>query len=356
MEIRVQKVAQSRIGEIDFDNIPFGRKFSDHMFVCDYEDGAWKDARIVPFDYFPIHPASMSLHYGQTIFEGMKATKGKDGQPLFFRPEQHAIRINASAYRMCMPAFPEDLFLKALHQLVDMDQAWIPPQEGSALYLRPYMFATDEFIGVKPSSKYRFIVFTCPVGPYYPKPISLLADTHYIRAAHGGTGEAKAGGNYGGSLLPARLANEQGYDQIMWLDAKEFKYVQEVGTMNIFFVMNGKVVTPSTDGTILRGITRDSILTILKDAGYEVEERPVEITEVVEAYQKGELDEIFGSGTAAVVAYISKLKYLDTVMEMPEPSACKVANFVKQTINGIRSKTVEDKFNWIVPVGNALAR
>ncbi|MEM9990367.1 MAG: aminotransferase class IV, partial [Bacteroidota bacterium] len=192
MNISINKVAKSRVDSLDFDNIPFGRVFADHMFVCDYKDGAWQDARIEPFDYIPMHPAMMGIHYGQSIFEGMKATKSHDGMPLLLRPEMHAQRINRSAYRMCMPAFPEKLFLDALHQLVHLDQAWIPPQQGSALYLRPYMFATDEFIGVQPSKTYKLIIFTCPVGPYYAKPISLYADTKYIRAAEGGTGEAKA--------------------------------------------------------------------------------------------------------------------------------------------------------------------
>ena len=301
-KIKITKTTNSRLSSLDFDNIPFGKTFSDHMFVCDYKNGQWQDARIVPFGKFEMHPASMVLHYGQAIFEGMKATKSHDGKPLFFRPEQHSIRINASARRMSMPEFPADLFDEAIHALVGLDQGWIPPAKGSALYIRPYMFATDEFIGVKPSETYRFIIFTGPVGPYYPKPVSLLAETKYIRAAAGGTGEAKAAGNYAGALLPARLANEAGYDQVMWLDAKEFKYVQEVGTMNIFFVIDGKVVTPSTDGTILKGITRMSIIEILRNAGYEVEERRVSTDELIEAHSKGLLQESFGTGTAAVVA------------------------------------------------------
>lgn len=347
--ISIKKTTNSRLESVNFDDLAFGRVFSDHMFICDYKDGEWQDARIEPFDYIPMHPAMMAVHYGQSIFEGMKATKSHDGTPLLFRPEMHARRINKSAYRMCMPEFPEQLFLDALHQLVELDQAWIPPQEGSALYLRPYMFASDEFIGVRPSETYKMIIFTCPVGPYYAKPISLFADTKYIRAAKGGTGEAKAAGNYGGSLLPARLAKEQGYDQIMWLDAKEFKYVQEVGTMNIFFVIDGKVVTPNLEGTILDGITRNSVMTILNDKGYETEERPVSIDEVVAAHQNGTLQEVFGSGTAAVIAKISKIKYKDIVMELPTENT--VGDSVKAIINGIRAQKLEDKYGWIVPVG-----
>lgn len=348
MKIEITKVKTSRIGSVDFENLNFGREFSDHMFVCDYKDGEWQNPEIVPFDYIPMHPAMMAIHYGQSIFEGMKATKSHDGAPLLFRPEMHAKRINKSAWRMCMPAFPEALFLDALHQLVELDQAWIPAAAGSALYLRPYMYASDEFIGVKPSETYKMVIFTCPVGPYYAKPISLLAETKYIRAAEGGTGEAKAAGNYGGSLLPARLANEQGYDQIMWLDAKEFKYVQEVGTMNICFVIDGRVVTPNLEGTILDGITRNCVLTILKDKGYEVEERPVAIDDIVEAHKNGRLQEVFGTGTAAVIAKISKIKYKDTVMELPSDN--KIGTEVKAIVDGIRAQTVEDKFGWVVPV------
>lgn len=352
-QINITRVKNSRLPEVDFENLPFGRTFSDHMFVCDYKDGKWQPPAIVPFEKFAMHPASMVLHYGQAIFEGMKATKSHDGKPLFFRPEMHSTRINASARRMCMPEFPADLFEQAIHALVDIDQAWIPPTKGSALYMRPFMFATDEFIGVKPSSTYRFIIFTGPVGPYYPKPVSLLAETKFIRAAMGGTGEAKAAGNYAGSLLPAKLANEAGYDQVMWLDAKEFKYIQEVGTMNIFFVIDGKVVTPATGGTILKGITRDSILKILRSEGYECEERPITIDEIVEAHKAGKLDECFGAGTAAVVAHVSKIKYNDTLMELPALSERKVGQLAKDTIEGLRNMTIEDKFGWIVPVREA---
>ncbi|RMF31839.1 MAG: branched-chain amino acid aminotransferase [Bacteroidetes bacterium] len=349
-EITITKTHQSRLNEVDFDNIPFGRVFSDHMFIADYKDGQWHNPRIVPFGPFPIHPAAMALHYGQEIFEGMKATKRRDGTPLLFRPEMHAQRLNRSAERMCMPPFPEDLFLEALHLLVGLDHEWIPPKEGSALYIRPIMFANDEFIGVKPSLTYRFIIFTGPVGPYYPKPVRLLAETKYIRAALGGTGEAKAAGNYGGALLPARLAQEKGFDQVMWLDAREFRYIQEVGTMNIFFVIGDKVITPATSGTILKGITRDSILKILRDNGYDVEERPITIDEVVEAHKNGTLKEAFGSGTAAVVAHVEAIQYKDYLMELPPIEERKVGEFAKDTINGIRAGRIEDKWGWCQPV------
>jgi branched-chain amino acid aminotransferase len=349
--IKITKTQQSRLQEVDFGNIPFGRVFSDHMFVMDYKDGKWGDLRIEPFGNFSIHPAAMALHYGQAIFEGMKASKSVDGTPLFFRPELHAKRINASARRICMPEIPEAIFLKALHTLVGLDSAWIPPQKGSALYIRPYMFANDEFIGVKPSKSYRFIIFTGPVGPYYPKPVSLIAEQTYARCAvKGGTGEAKVAGNYGASLLPAKIANEKGYDQVMWLDADEFKYIQEVGTMNIFFVIDGTVVTPELNGGILKGITRASIITLLKDKGYTVEERPLSIDEVVAAYDAGKLQEVFGTGTAAVVAHVSKMCIGDKVMELPPVEDREVSTYAKMQIDQLRAGTVEDVHHWIVPV------
>ncbi len=350
MNITITKSTTSRLSEVDFNNLPFGRIFSDHMFVCDYENGAWQDPQIIPFQDFSMHPASMVLHYGQAIFEGMKASKNLDGQPMFFRPELHAARINASAQRICMPDFPEDLFLDAIHNLVKLDQDWIPQQEGSALYIRPTMIATDKFIGVKPSSTYRFFIFTCPVGPYYAAPVKLWADTEYIRAAIGGTGEAKFAGNYGAALLPAQLAQQKGYDQVLWLDAKEFRYIQECGTMNIMFVIDGKVYTPELYGTILKGITRDSAIHLLRDAGYEVEEKRITIDEIIEAYNNGTLQEAFGIGTAAVASHVSKIGYKDMVMELPPLSERKVGEFVKSSINGLRSGKIKDTRGWVVPV------
>lgn len=354
-KIKITKNAHSSIGDVDFANIPFGRVFSDHMFTADYADGEWGNYQIIPFGPMTVHPACLALHYGQAIFEGMKASKSsKTGQALLLRPEMHAQRLNASAQRLAMPAFPEEVFIEALHTLVGMDQEWIPKTEGSALYIRPFMFADGEFIGVRPSETYKMVIFTGPVGPYYPKPVSLLAEETFIRAAMGGTGEAKAAGNYAGSLLPTELAKAQGYDQIMWLDAKEFKYIQEAGTMNLFFVINDVVVTPSTDGTILKGITRDTMLAILKAKGYKLDIRPITIDELVEAYHAGTLQEAFGAGTAAVVANINRIKYRDLIMDLPPVETHKVAKFLKNEINAIRAETVPDEFGWLVPVKAAV--
>lgn len=344
--LKIIRTEHSKIDQLDFNNIPFGRAFTDHMFVADFKDGSWSDIRIEPFANFSIHPANIAWHYGQAIFEGMKAFKSQDGEPMLFRPEQHAIRINKSAERLCMPAFPEDVFLEAVYELVKIDQAWIPKEEGSALYLRPYMIAMDEFIGVQVAKTYRFVIFCCPVGPYYSKSIRLKADPYYIRAAEGGTGFAKAAGNYAGSLYPAKLAQEEGFDQIMWLDAKEHKYVQEVGTMNIFFVINDTVITPPTDsGTILEGITRDTCLRILEDNNYKLEVRNLSIDEIMQAGKDGSLTEVFGTGTAAVIANVKEIGYKGDSVHV-DPSSFKVAPFLKDTINGIRSQRLEDPYGW----------
>lgn len=347
-QIRTEKVQQSRIETVDWNNLPFGKIFSDHMFVSDYHDGEWTDDRIIPFGHFTMHPASMVLHYGQAIFEGMKASKLNDGTPVLLSPADHAKRLNASARRMMMAEFPEDRFVEALHQLVALDKDWIPPQEGSALYLRPYMFATDEFIGVRPGASYRFCIFTAPVGPYYAKPVRLLVEQEYVRAVPGGTGEAKAAGNYAASLLPAHLAQQKGFDQVLWMGGPNMTQIQEVGTMNVFFVIDGEVITPATDGAILKGITRKNFMTILRDQGYKVTERVIEIDEVVAAHEAGTLQEMFGAGTAAVVSHVAELQYKDKLMTLPDVAQREVGPMLKQYIDGLRAGTVEDKFGWLV--------
>ncbi len=346
--IRTEKTQQSRVDGLDWDNLPFGKIFSDHMFVSDYKDGQWSDDRIVPFGHFTMHPASMVLHYGQAIFEGMKASKLEDGTPVLLSPEEHAKRLNKSARRMMMAEFPEDRFVEAISELVSLDRDWIPPREGSALYLRPYMFSTDEFIGVRPSETYRFCIFTAPVGPYYAKPVRLIVEQNYVRAVPGGTGEAKAAGNYAASLRPAYEAQQKGFDQVVWMGGPNMTQVQEVGTMNIFFVIDGEVVTPATDGAILHGITRKNFITILRDKGYKVTERTIQIDEIVEAYDAGKLEEMFGAGTAAVVSHVAELQYGDKLMTLPAVAERKIGPMLKQYIDGLRSGKTEDKFGWLV--------
>jgi branched-chain amino acid aminotransferase len=349
--LKIIKTEHSRLGEFDFNNMPpFGSAFTDHMFEADFIDGEWKNYTIKPLQNLSIHPANLTLHYGQAIFEGMKASMRTDGTPMLFRPTDHAKRLNNSAKRLSMPAFPEEDFVEMLEKLILVDKAWIPPQEGSAMYIRPFMFAMDSLIGVKPSQTYKFMILLLPVGPYYSKPVSLRAETKYVRAVRGGIGEAKAAGNYAASLFPFMEAKKDGFDQIMWLDAFEFKYVQEIGTMNIFFVMKDKkVVTPETDGALLRGITRDSFIKILKAEGLDVEIRKVSIDELVDTYKKGELKEIWGSGTAAVVANVNKLAIHDEVLEF-NVDEYEVGPMVKSILNKLRSGEKKDEFGWTVPV------
>lgn len=346
--ISIEKVQQSRVDSVDWDDLPFGKIFSDHMFVCDYRGGKWEEGKIIPFGHFTIHPASMVLHYGQAVFEGMKASKLEDGTPVLLRPEAHARRINASARRMMMAEFPEDRFVEAVSELVKLDAAWIPPRQGSALYLRPYLFATDEFIGVRPSESYRFCVFTAPVGPYYARPVDLVVEQHYVRAVPGGTGEAKAAGNYAGSLRPVHEAQQNGFDQVLWMGGPNKKEIQEVGTMNVFFVIDGEAVTPATDGAILKGITRKMFMQVLADRGVKASERKITIDEVVAAHQAGRVTEMFGAGTAAVVSHVASLTYGDYKMEFPPLEERKVGNLLKKHIDGLRFGTVEDTHNWLV--------
>jgi len=344
--ITIHKTKNSKISTVDFDNIPFGKVFSDHMFTADYIDGEWCNMEIKELAPLEIHPGNLAWHYGQSIFEGMKATATPDGTPLLLRPEQHIIRLNRSATRMCMPTFSEELFVDAIKELVSLDREWIPKKKGSALYIRPLMIAMDEALGVRPSDRYKLIIFTLPVGPYYDKPVSLLAEDKYVRAADGGVGEAKTAGNYAASLLPAKKAKEKGYDQIMWMDAAEFKYIQEVGTMNIFFVVDGKVYTPAAGGTILRGITRDSVITILEDEGYEVIQEPLHIDFVINAHKEGKLQEIFGTGTAAVIANVYKFGY-ENVDYSVDVESYKISPFLKAYIEELRAGERKDKFGWI---------
>ncbi len=347
MKFKLTKTKKSTLANVDFGNLPFGKICSDHMFVMEYSNGHWGEGEIKPMATFETHPANLAWHYGQSIFEGMKASVHQDGTPMLFRPEMHARRLNASAARMCMPQIPEEVFVAAITQLVKVDSAWIPPQEGSSLYIRPFMFATEEFVGVRPSASYRFVIFTCPVGPYYSKPVSLLAESYYVRAIPGGTGEAKAAGNYAGALYPTKLAHEQGYDQVLWLDPYEFKYPQEVGTMNIFFVIDNVVYTPPLDGAILKGITRDTFLHILRSVGYKVKEKNISMKKIFRAAKKGKLQEVFGAGTAAIASEVHRIAWKDHEINLNTENYI-IAPMLKDYINGLRSGRVNDDFSWIV--------
>ena len=344
--IKITKVAQSKASEIDFHNIIMGTRFSDHMFVCDYQNGEWQNPRIEPLALIPTHPAAMALHYGQAIFEGMKATLGKDGTPLLFRPNENAKRMNFSANRMGMPLFPEDLFVEALKQFAALEKEWIPTQEGSALYLRPFMYADEPFIGMRAATSFKFIIMASPAGPFFHKKIKLYAEKKYVRAVNGGTGEAKAAGNYAGAIRPTEYAKKAGYDQVLWLDAQHFDYIQEVGTMNIFFKIGGKFITPSLTGSILSGITRMSVIDLLRSKGFEVTERPISITEIIEAYHNGTLEEAFGTGTAVGIAMIEEIGNNDLAIVFPSENPVSV--MVNDTLNAIKVQDVKDEFGWIV--------
>lgn len=348
-DLTIRLAEESRVSKVDFTNLPFGKIISDHMFEMDFDGKNWVNPRISPVTHMQIHPMNMALHYGQSIFEGMKASRTKDGATLLFRPELHAKRMNASARRMCMPEIPEDIFIKAIHTLVGIEQDWIPPYEGSALYIRPFMFATDDMIGVKPSDTFRFMIICLPVGPYYPRPIKLWIDPNYTRAAMGGVGEAKAAGNYAAAMYPTKLAREKGFDQVLWIDARFNKLVQEVGTMNIFFVFDNEIVTPATLGTILKGITRQTAIEILREKGYVVNERELTIDAVIDKYHKGELLEVFGTGTAAVVANVDEIRFNDISMTFQE-SNWNVSNTVRDVINCVRFGTMPDQQGWTVQV------
>ncbi len=349
MEITITKTLHSKLKDIDFDNIPFGKYTSDHMFVMDYAHGQWNDFRIIPYQSFVIDPQSKALQYCQCIFEGMKATMGADGIPKLLRPELNIERFNHSAARMCMPAVPDDIFLPALKAITALEINWIPKATGSALYLRPTMIATENSLSVTPSETYTFYIYAGPVQPYFTKPIRLVTEQKLIRAVPGGTGEAKTGGNYAGSLLAGQLAKEKGFDQIIWLESPEFKKIQEAGMMNLFFVIGNTVLTPRLTGAVLKGTTRTYIIDILKEKNIEVEIRDIEINEIVEAYHRGDLNEAFGSGTAAVVSHISEITHGQVHMVLPKSEDRKISNMLYHEINGLRAGLIEDKHHWLVP-------
>lgn len=345
--INITPVKDSRIKSCDFDNIIFGRVYSDHMFSVDFRNGKWSNPEILPYGNIPVSPATSALHYGQSIFEGMKAYKDSSGKPQLFRPLDNLKRLNESARRMCMPELPEHIFLDALSQLVTLDQNWIPTKAGSGLYLRPFMFATDDFVGVRPSESFKFMIFCCPVNEYYQKPLKVKVENKYVRSFDGGAGYAKAAGNYGISMLPTRIAHEQGYDQIIWMDGREFKYVEESGTINLFFVIGNKLLTPELDGNILKGVTRDSCIQLAREKGYEVEERKISISEIIEGIKNGTLTEAFGTGTAATIAHIITINHEGKDHQLPPVENREVGPWLFRTIENIKTSKVPDNHGWV---------
>ena len=350
MEIEINKTSHSRLEESDIDNCPFGRIFSDHMLEMDFIDGKWTKPVIKPYQNLDMSPASMVFHYGQAIFEGMKAYRFEDGSVGLFRAIDNIKRMNISAHRMSMPELPEDVFFEALKALIDLDREWIPSNPSSSLYIRPVMFATDDFVGVKASKNYKFLIFTSPANAYYTKPVKVKIETHYSRSCHGGTGFAKAAGNYAASMYPAKLANDAGYDQLIWTDAETHKYVEEAGTMNVMFVINGELLTPPSSDTILDSITRKSAVTLAKQLGIPVQERMISVEEILEAIKNGTLEEAFGAGTAATIAPISHIAYEDMEFELEDPNTWKIAPAILNELNNIRKGKVEDRNNWVTLV------
>lgn len=342
----VVKTTQSRIRDVDFDQLEFGKYVSDHMLVCDYAKGQWKTPHIVPYANLSLSPTALALHYGQTVFEGMKAFRMKDGRLNIFRIDKHYDRLVRSLERMCMAVIPREVFVVGMLQLIELDKEWVPRKAGEALYIRPFMIATEARFGVKISDEYRFIIFTGPVPSLYSSPIKVKVETNYIRAAKGGTGFAKCGGNYGGAYYPTLQARLEGYDQVLWTDAQENKYIEESGMMNAMFIINNKLVTPPLSDSILDGVTRDSLLTLAADMGIETEERRISIAELADAFANGTISGAFGAGTAAVVAPIKTICINHVDHQLPEYSHEHILFRLKKKLENIRSGEEADVHDW----------
>jgi len=338
----------------DETKLGFGKIFTDHMFIMDYTEGkGWHDPRIEPYHNLSLSPASMVFHYGQEMFEGLKAYRGNDGKARLFRPDMNGKRTNDTNKRLCIPELPVEDFVEAVKAVVKVDEDWIPTAPSTSLYIRPFIIATDDFLGVAPSKTYMFIIILSPSGAYYESglaPVGIWIEDDYVRAVKGGIGFAKTGGNYAASLAAQVKAHDGGYSQVLWLDGVERKYIEEVGAMNIFFKIDGKVVTPALSGSILPGITRNSVITLCKDWGLEVEERKISVDELIEAQKSGKLEECFGSGTAAVISPVGTLRYKDDVMQIGDGTTGQLSQKLYDTVTGIQNGTVEDKFGWVVNV------
>ena len=346
----IQLTKNSRLPQVNWENLPFGRLFSDHMFCMDFNDGSWSDPKIIPYGDIKLSPANSALHYGQSCFEGMKAHRNIKGDVVLFRPYENAKRFNSSNTRMCIPEINENIFVNSILELIAIDKKWVPENLEHSLYIRPFIFATDPYIGIKPSDSYRFMIFTCPVGSYYTDPVPVKVETHYSRAVQGGTGFAKAAGNYAAALYPAMLAAKEGYRQLIWTDANEHKYIEEAGTMNVMFVINDILITPFTGDTILNGITRKSVVEIAKDWGVEVQERKIEVNEIFEALKNGTLTEAFGAGTAATIAPISSIAINGDNYKIPESKDHHFHSKILKYLSEYKMGKHPDKFNWIVKV------
>lgn len=348
LKIDIQRSSRSKVPDTDFDHLPFGSVYSDHMFLADYADGEWGNLRIRPFGRISVSPATPAIHYGQSIFEGLKAHHGPAGEALVFRPYDNHRRMNISAERMCMPALPEEIFMESISELLSIDRKWIPTANGSSLYIRPFMFSSDEYIGIRPSLTFTYMVILSPVGFYYSNPVRVKIETHYTRAAQGGTGYAKAGGNYAGAIYPAKLAQDQGYDQLIWTDGKSHEYIEESGTMNVMFVIDDILVTPVLSDSILAGITRDSVLQLARSWGMRVEERKISVREIITSLESEKVQDVFGVGTAATIAPIQSIGYKGKDYILPTVARREVSSRLHEELDGIKHGTHPDPFGWVV--------
>ncbi len=332
----------------------FGKIFTDYMFTMQYTEGkGWHDPVIEPFHNLSLSPAAMVFHYGQEMFEGLKAYKGEGGKVFLFRPDMNAKRANRSNDRLCIPQIPEEDFVQAVKELVSVERDWIPEDEGTSLYIRPFIIATDEFLGVAPSQTYLFMIILSPSGAYYESglaPVGIWIEDEYVRAVKGGTGFAKTGGNYASSLIAQVKAHDEGFSQVLWLDGVERKYIEEVGAMNIFFKISGKLVTPMLNGSILPGVTRDSVIQLVRSWGYEVEERRISVEELLAAQHSGALEEVFGTGTAAVISPVGKLRFQDEIMTIHDGKIGELSQKIYDTVTGIQWGKLDDPFGWRIEV------
>ena len=347
--IEVTKTKTSKINDVDFDNLSFGSVFSDHMLVCDYDNEKWSVPKIIPYQSISLDPSSKIFHYGQSVFEGLKAYKDAEGDVFLFRPQDNCKRLNISSKRMAIPELPEAYFMDGLKKLLEVDKDWIPSKEGSSLYIRPFIFATGKGFHASPASSYKFMIATAPSGAYFAGKVKVLIEETYSRSANGGVGFAKAGGNYAGQFYPTQLAVKKGYNQVVWTDDTNHEYIEEAGAMNIFVRINDTLLTAPVSDRILDGITRKSIIQIAKDEGITVEERKISVKELVEAAKNGSLKEMFGAGTAAVVSPISTFGYRDTDYDLPELEN-NYASKLKKRITDIQTNKAEDSFGWRVKI------
>lgn len=354
LNIKIEKTKNPKMLPAEDNPLKFGTIFTDHMFIMNYSKGeGWHDPRIIPYQPLSLEPSAMVFHYGQEMFEGLKAYKTEDDRILMFRPNKNVERANRTNRRICIPEIPEEDFLQALNEIVKIDQSWIPTKPGTSLYIRPFIIAVDPFLGVRPSNTYLFMIILSPVGAYYAEglnPVKIWIEDEYVRAVKGGIGEAKTGGNYVASLKAQEEAHDEGYSQVLWLDGIERKYIEEVGAMNIFFKINGTVITPALNGSILPGVTRDSVIQLCKAWNIPCEERRISIDEIHAAILDGSLEEVFGTGTAAVISPVGELRLGEEKIKVRDGSIGELSQKIYDTITGIQNGDVEDSYNWTVQV------